>query len=148
MKVVLAAPDRDLLECYRQILQSDFGPVRTAFDGTQVWELLDAETPDLVILDDTIPRIAYRDLAERIRGKGISLLTLTEGEGGAAALSYPFTHEEHAAGIRAAAAKQPQMMAETARTDKAEQPEAMAVAIRTDNEKRPAETAEGGRSDE
>ena len=36
MRILLAAPDRDLLDCYRSILQADFGETVTAFDGTQV----------------------------------------------------------------------------------------------------------------
>lgn len=78
MRILLAAPDRDLLECYRSILQADFGETVTAFDGTQVLLLLNTEEFDLIILDRTLPRIPFRQLLTQIRRKGIPVIALTD----------------------------------------------------------------------
>ena len=48
MRILFAAPDRDLLECYKKLLESDFGETVTAFDGTQVYSLMSAEKFDIV----------------------------------------------------------------------------------------------------
>ena len=42
MKILFAAPDRDLLECFKQLFETDLGETVTAFDGTQVMTLLSA----------------------------------------------------------------------------------------------------------
>ena len=78
MRILLAAPDRDLLECYRSILQADFGETVTAFDGTQVLSLLSAEEFDLIILERALPRIPIKQLLTRIRRKGIPVIALTD----------------------------------------------------------------------
>ena len=78
MRILLAAPDRDLLECYRAILQTDFGETVTAFDGTQVLSLAAAEPFDLVVMDCSLPRIEWNQLLKRIRQKGIPVIALTD----------------------------------------------------------------------
>ena len=78
MRILLAAPDRDLLECYRSILQADFGETVTAFDGTQVLSLISVEEYDLIILDRALPRIPLKQLLTRIRRKGIPVIALTD----------------------------------------------------------------------
>ena len=100
MRIMFAAPDRDLLECYKILLEDDLGETVTAFDGTQVLSLLSAERFDVVILDDAITRIGFERLAERIGEKKIPLVVLTDGgsasrQGTAASacLTYPFTPE-------------------------------------------------------
>lgn len=120
MQILMAAPDRDLLECYRQLLQNDFGPVQTAFDGTQVLERIRTEAPDVVLLDEEIPRIDFGTLAGRIRGEGIALIALTKKRNEEARrapanawLTYPFSPEDMAGII-----KQTAGAAETAGTSK------------------------------
>ena len=102
MRIMLAAPDRDLLECYKILLEEDLGETVTAFDGTQVLSLLSAECFDVVILDDALPRIGFEKLTERIRENEIPLVVLTDGGFAsrrseqtdfAARLTYPFTPE-------------------------------------------------------
>lgn len=78
MRILLAAPDRDLLECYRSILQADFGETVTAFDGTQVLLLLNTEEFDLIILDCTLPRIPFKQLLTQIHRTGIPVIALTD----------------------------------------------------------------------
>ncbi len=101
MRILFAAPDRDLLECFREILKEDLGETVTAFDGTQVLSLISQEPFDIVILDSGIPRIGYRELIARIREKKIPSVVLSEkpvsslrtaGEEQADAyLAYPFS---------------------------------------------------------
>ena len=106
MRILLAAPDRDLLECYRKILEEPFGEVVTAFDGTQIPPLLQAEHFDLVLFDDEIPRTDRRTLLRRIREKKIPVIEMKAGTGGRsdplpdAYLPYPFTPEEICGTIR------------------------------------------------
>ena len=90
MRIMLAAPDRDLLECYKKLLEDDLGETVTAFDGTQVLSLLSTESFDVVILDDALPRIGFDKLAKRIGEEKIPLVVLTDV---AARLTYPFTPE-------------------------------------------------------
>ncbi|MCR4615417.1 MAG: response regulator [Clostridiales bacterium] len=103
MRILLAAPDRDLLECYKEILETDFGETVTAFDGAQVISLISSENFDTVILDHDLPLTDSRKLIERIRDKGIpvivlingsvSVTCLTEKVPATAYLSYPFTSD-------------------------------------------------------
>ena len=110
MRILLAAPDRDLLECYQKLLETDFGETVTAFDGAQVLSLIAAEQFDAAILDRDIPGVGFDLLVERaVRGK-VPVVTLTNGgenDGGfeseanrTAVLPYPFTPEEIEARIR------------------------------------------------
>jgi DNA-binding response OmpR family regulator len=103
MKILFAAPDRDLLECYKQLLETDPGETVTAFDGTQALMLLSAEDFDIVILDQRIPRLDYKVITERANEKNIPVILLTDDPAGArqregasmnGRLSYPFTFAE------------------------------------------------------
>lgn len=78
LKVLFAAPDRDLLECYKELLKTDFGEIVTAFDGAQVLSLIASERFDLAILDSAIPRVDHKTLVMRIREKKIPILVLTD----------------------------------------------------------------------
>lgn len=103
MKILFAAPDRDLLASYQKLLETDFGEVVTAFDGTQVLSLLSGETFDLVILDRLLPRVELKRLLYKIREKVIPVIELTlsplnvrlltEEPLASAFLPYPFTRE-------------------------------------------------------
>ena len=102
MRIMFAAPDRDLLECYKKLLEDDLGETVTAFDGTQVLSLLSAERFDVAVLDDALPRIGFEKLAKRIDEEKIPLVVLTDGGtasyrrtagSGGAYLTYPFTPE-------------------------------------------------------
>ncbi|MBR6915826.1 MAG: response regulator, partial [Clostridia bacterium] len=78
MKILFAAPDRDLLECFKQLLAGEFGETVTAFDGTQVLTLLSAENFDAVILDRALPRVDHKTLVARIREKDLPSVVLTD----------------------------------------------------------------------
>lgn len=103
MKILFAVPDRDLLECYRKLLEEDLGETVTSFDGTQVISLLSTDDFDVLILDKKLPRVDYRKIAERAVSKNIPVILLTDEPEGARRLtdeklkiehlSYPFTFD-------------------------------------------------------
>ena len=100
MKILFAAPDRDLLECFRQLLETELGETVTAFDGTQVISLLMSENFDVLILDRNIPRVDHKTIIERANEKNVPVIVLTDEPAGVrragepsanGRLSYPFT---------------------------------------------------------
>ena len=103
MKILFAAPDRDLIACFQTILEADCGETVTAFDGTQVISLLMSENFDVLVLDRNIPRVDHKTVIERANEKNVSVIVLTDepagvrrtGEPSASGrLSYPFTFAE------------------------------------------------------
>ena len=116
MRILLAVPDRDLLETFREILAQDLGETVTAFDGTQVLSLIAGEHFDAAVFDSGIPRIGYRELVARIREKKIPTVVLSEKASGAlrtaeeiqadAYLSYPFSADTLKSVIRSVSARE------------------------------------------
>ena len=103
MRILFAAPDRDLLSCYKEILESECDEVVTVFDGTQVLSLLSTELFDIMILDRSIPRIGYKELTALAQEKKIPVIILTDEPGGMpsnAYLTYPFTPDQIESVIR------------------------------------------------
>ena len=104
MKILFAAPDRDLLECYKQLLETGLGETVTAFDGTPVLALLATEDFDILILDRKIPRVDHKVITERANAKNVPVVVLTDEPAGArrreeeslpnGRMSYPFTFAE------------------------------------------------------
>lgn len=78
MKLILAAPDRDFLRSFGKLLEERFGEVSTAFDGTQLHELLEGGSYDLAILDRDLPRIAHSRLVRLLKKEGIQVLVLLD----------------------------------------------------------------------
>ena len=78
MRVLLAAPDRDLLQCYQKILEEPYGNVVAAFDGTQVLELLAEGDFDAAVLDRELPRIGHRTILELLRRENIPVIVLQD----------------------------------------------------------------------
>ena len=103
MRILFAAPDRDLLQCYKKLLEYEYSEVVTAFDGTQVIYLLSAESFDIVILDSNIPRINFKTILSGVQNRHIPVIVLTDEPISAKQLSqeplpnmilsYPFTSE-------------------------------------------------------
>ena len=100
MKILFAAPDRDLVECFKRLLETDLGETVTAFDGTQVISLLMSENFDVLILDRNIPRVDYKTIVERANEKTVPVIVLTDEPAGVrqtgepsanGRLAYPFT---------------------------------------------------------
>ena len=100
LKILFAAADRDLLECYKALLDTDFGQTVTAFDGTQVLSLISNEAFDLAVLDEELPRIENKKLLSQIKDKNIPVITLVNGpldterqkDDADAYLPYPFNY--------------------------------------------------------
>ena len=97
MKILLASPDRDFLECYKMLFEDDLGETVTAFDGTQVLSLLSAEQFDIALLDDGLPRIEYGKLIGQAKEKNVPVIALTNGAdisriNANAYLKYPFDY--------------------------------------------------------
>lgn len=76
MRILLAAPDRDLLGCYKKLLESDLGETVTSFDGTQVLSLIQSESFDIAVIDSDLPRIEYGKLIAQIKDKRIKTVAL------------------------------------------------------------------------
>ena len=110
MRILFAAPDRDLIECYRKIFETDFGETVTAFDGAQVLMLTASESFDVAVLDRSLPRIKYGRVLERVTAQGIPVIALASASSGGentaqmpgerAVLTYPFMPEEIIGKIR------------------------------------------------
>lgn len=104
MRILFAAPDRDLLESMKKILEADLGETVTAFDGTQVLSLTAAEKFDVAVLDLALPRVRSETLIARMREISLPVIALTSAPldlrmltKGAIAndyLVYPFTPGE------------------------------------------------------
>ena len=78
MQILLASPDRDLLQCCQALLQADLGPTVTAFDGTQVLTLLAGGGFDLVILDHAVPRVGCDAIVRELNERGVPVLVLLD----------------------------------------------------------------------
>ena len=115
MKILFAAPDRDLLECYKKLFEDDLGQTVTAFDGTQVITLLSAESFDHLILDRNIPRVDHHVIIERANNSCIPVVLLTDEPAGVrqqaenGSLAYPFTFERIKEAVRDALDKSQSM---------------------------------------
>jgi DNA-binding response OmpR family regulator len=67
---ILAVDDDDRIRRLVQItLQSRGYRVSTAEDGLEALQMIDAETPDLVVLDVTMPRMDGIEVLRRVRAK-------------------------------------------------------------------------------
>ncbi|MBQ9544817.1 MAG: response regulator transcription factor [Clostridia bacterium] len=110
MKLLFAAPDRDLLDCFKRLLEPDFSETVTAFDGTQVISLLSAEKFDLVILDRELPRVGREKIFTQIRELNVPVIELICSPAGMRRLtdaclpdrylSYPFSAEQLKEAVR------------------------------------------------
>ena len=104
MKILFAAPDRDLLRSYEKLLAADGLDTVTAFDGTYVLSLMEERVFDVLVLDREIPRVDWRQIIRKAGEKKIPALLLVNGRNAAAGdsgaerpdatLSYPFLHME------------------------------------------------------
>ena len=78
MRILLAAPDRDLLQCCSELLTQDVGETVTAFDGTHVMALLYSESFDLALLDRSLPRIENPQIIARTNDRRIPAIVLLD----------------------------------------------------------------------
>lgn len=76
MKILLAAPSRDLLQSYQKLLSEDFGETVSVFDGTQLLRLLAEGDYSLAILDRSLPRVRHELLLRQLRQENVPVITL------------------------------------------------------------------------
>ena len=78
MKVLLADDDHDLIDLLRYSFQRDGHVVRIAYDGEAALRMIQAETPDLVVLDLMMPkRNGMEVLKELRRSNSVPVIVLT-----------------------------------------------------------------------
>ncbi len=69
LKILLADDEPDVREVMGRRIAREGYEVVTAFDGQDAWEKIQAETPDIIILDLTMPRMdgftVLKNLRER-----------------------------------------------------------------------------------
>lgn len=101
MKILFAAPSRDLAACYESLLSETVGETNLAYDGVSALSLLEAERFDLAILDDSLPRISCKQVLREARQKGVPSIVLIggmeegfEAEEPSGHIAYPFFPDE------------------------------------------------------
>ena len=104
MRILFAAPDRDLLRCYEKLLKDAFGEIVTAFDGVQVLSLLIEEHFDFVVMDRNLPRVEPERIIRRLNETQTPVIVMQERNARLeellddalpnAILAYPFSSEE------------------------------------------------------
>lgn len=78
MRILFAAPDRDLLECYKKIMEQDIGETVAVFDATGLLFTIASEKFDIAVMDIDLPRADHKTLIRRMRGMGIPVILLTK----------------------------------------------------------------------
>lgn len=80
MKILLADSDRDMLMCFQKLITLSGREVMTAFDGTQVVNLLAGSRFDLVILNDRIPRVRSSEIIKHLNEEDIPVIVILENK--------------------------------------------------------------------
>ena len=79
MRVMLANPDRDFLLAFTRILEYENDEVTAVFDGTQViTKLASQQKPDIVVLDEGIPRILSREILKQLNENDIPVIMISD----------------------------------------------------------------------
>ncbi|MBQ6262591.1 MAG: hypothetical protein IJK58_03660 [Clostridia bacterium] len=96
MKVLIAAPDRDLLDSLSGLLALRGWEADAAHDGAMAAEKSRAVRYGAALVDEKIPLIRSADLIKEFEESGIPAILMTEDPGarGDAVIKYPFTPEE------------------------------------------------------
>lgn len=76
MNVLLADSNRDFLLCYQKLLAMDGYTVTTAFDGAQAMVLLKQHPFDIVLLEETLPRMELTQLLQTLAAEGIPVIVM------------------------------------------------------------------------
>ena len=111
MRILIASPSRDLLDCYTELLSQNGNEVLSAFDGVQTMDRL-ARRPDAAVIDCNITRIDRRRLVRYaneemipsvvLLDRRIDLKLLSENDLPSSFLTYPFLPEELSEAVDAA----------------------------------------------
>ncbi|MBQ6022008.1 MAG: response regulator transcription factor [Clostridia bacterium] len=86
MRILLAAPDRDLLKVYRQLLTLHGHTVSVCFEGTQALKTAAVERFDAAVADSLLPSIDTGRLAAYFHERQIPVIVLTHRKPGTALL--------------------------------------------------------------
>jgi len=68
-KILIADDEKDIVELIAYNLEREGFAVSKAYDGRKAWESVNAEKPDLVILDLMMPAMPGMEVCTRIRGQ-------------------------------------------------------------------------------
>ncbi len=79
MRILLESSERDLLNSYAKLLTMDGHEVVSAFDGVQVLSLLQQSEWDLLLLEDTPPRVRRETLISQARERRVPVIVMLCG---------------------------------------------------------------------
>jgi DNA-binding response OmpR family regulator len=68
-KILIVDDERDLVDAYVRLLERSGYRCVGAFDANQALQMIDAESPDLVITDLSLPDSSGIDIIRRVRAK-------------------------------------------------------------------------------
>jgi DNA-binding response OmpR family regulator len=71
--ILVVDDDQNILLTMQDILTSEGFPVRVAHNGREGLESVEAEEPDLIVLDLWMPQMDGREMAQRLRERGHSV---------------------------------------------------------------------------
>ncbi len=66
-KILVADDEKDIVELVAFNLEREGFAVSRAYDGKKAWEMVNAEKPDLVILDLMMPELSGMEVCARLR---------------------------------------------------------------------------------
>ena len=79
MRVMLANHDRDFLLAFTRLIEYENDEVTAVFDGTQVIsKLASQQKPDIVVLDENIPRISSREILKQLNESDIPVIMISD----------------------------------------------------------------------
>ena len=79
MRVMLANHDRDFLLAFTRLIEYENDEVTAVFDGTQVIsKLASQQKPDIVVLDENIPRISSREILKQLNESNIPVIMISD----------------------------------------------------------------------
>lgn len=79
MRVMLANHDRDFLLAFTRLIEYENDEVTAVFDGTQIIsKLASQQKPDIVVLDENIPRISSREILKQLNESDIPVIMISD----------------------------------------------------------------------
>ena len=66
-KILVADDEKDIVELIAYNLEREGFAVSRAYDGRKAWEMVNAEKPDLLVLDLMMPELPGMEVCARIR---------------------------------------------------------------------------------
>jgi len=77
MKILLAIPDRDLLDSLKALFETEGDQVSAVFDGPQAINASREFKPDYAVIDETLPRAKIDDIISMAEKGSASVILLT-----------------------------------------------------------------------